>query len=410
MKMNSNKKKKREKKLRMCEIVSNVDTFEKLFSCSSDEVPDKLMERIKEFKAISHYAMIIHDKDIDEETNEPVNKHVHIVLELKYPYSIKGIASKFYLAPNFVRKISQKKLYGNKMVQDIGGALSYLTHRNASYKHQYSDDKVIASDDWDWKAIRAKSEEYTDKSELGSIIEKIVSGEIKESEITFKIDPNIYVKNKTKIDYAFAYKKINDSLDHSRDMTVIYIHGSSGTGKTTLAKHFFESKAIDYFVAGGSNDPFDGYKAEEGIILDDARPDWFSPSEWLKVLDPYTKSMVRSRYHNKNINAKYMLMTSTIDLFHFFDDYAKEDTTQLYRRIRLLLEVSKEKISFFEYDIDLKKYKKIKEETNRINELYKSSKANEEDNSSLIDSFSIKSRIEKEKEKEMISDDDLPFY
>ena len=53
---------------------------------------------------------------------------------------------------------------------DIGGGLSYLTHRNVTNKHGYSDDEVIANAGWDWIAERNKSEEIQRKLKVENII------------------------------------------------------------------------------------------------------------------------------------------------------------------------------------------------------------------------------------------------
>ncbi len=44
----------------------------------------------------------------------------------------------------YVSPIKQKIKAGRSYRADIGGALLYLTHRNAPEKHQYSDDQVVA--------------------------------------------------------------------------------------------------------------------------------------------------------------------------------------------------------------------------------------------------------------------------
>ena len=80
-----------------------------------------------------------------------------------------------------------------------------------------------------------------------------------------------YVKYGKQIRTAFEYrlKRLERMVD--RKMDVIYIYGNSGTGKTTYAKMIAQEKGYEIFTSSGTNDPFDGYKGEECVILDDLR-------------------------------------------------------------------------------------------------------------------------------------------
>lgn len=393
MSSTTRKKYKRSKKVqvRSAEITSTVDCFAKEYGCKQEEVPDEIKDRLDKSDMVKQYALIIHDKDIDPENDEAVSPHIHIAVVFKYGTTFAAIATMIGMPESSVEKIKQQKICGNKRVADVGGLLSYLTHRNALEKHQYDDSEVIASDGWDWKSVRSKSEKAREEHNPHSILDKIASGQITKGNITDIVDLDSYLLRKKSIDYAFEYRSLQMASDHDREIIVIYIQGEKGTGKTTLAKDFCIKKGLTFFISGGSKDPFQDYGDQEVVILDDVRPSAFGPEEWLKILDNNTRSSVSSRYHNKNLSAKYIILTSTISIDHFFDIYKTEDIQQLYRRIKLSIVITKTEIHYYEYKSELEEYKLIKKDSNYIREKFKCPDLTDEQKSDLFQGFSNQS-------------------
>lgn len=73
-----------------------------------------------------------------------------------------------------------------------------------------------------------------------------------------------------------------------RDVKVFYIEGKTGTGKTYIATQSEEYE--DYFRVSCSQKtsfPFNGYKGQKTLILDELRPGIFSPGELFQILDKY---------------------------------------------------------------------------------------------------------------------------
>lgn len=403
-------KTKRAKQVRSCEMVSTIKALSEIFDCDEGSVAKVLVEKIvKAKKMFKHHAFIIHDKDRDELTDELKEKHIHCVLELNYPCTLSQVAKKIGVAPNFISYINQTKLYGDRRVSDIGGALSYLTHRNAPEKHQYDDSEVIVSDGWDWKKVRALSEDVKMNSELGDLYEKIIRGEIKEFEIPDKIDANIYIKNKSKIDKAFEYKRMIDVNNHSRNTECIYIYGPAGCGKTTIAKRFCENLGLNYFITGGSRDPFDGYAGEECVIMDDARSNYFDAQEWLKILDKNTASKASSRFHDKYINAKYIILTSTKTINEFVYSFYDEEYAQFYRRLSIYIEVTKEEIYVKEYDSQIRDYKEIGKMENPITKMYGLPFLTNDKKNEILKGLTFEGDGKDNKPLIEIADDDLHF-
>ena len=383
-------KRKADKQVRSCEFESRLDKIAEAYGCGQEEAFDKVINRVKGLKCIEHYAGVIHDKDEDEITGELKAPHTHIVLELRYPMTFRQVAGQIGMPEQTVCKIHQKKMQGNgKWVVDIGGALSYLTHRNAPEKFQYPDDIVVATEGWDWRAVRAKSEKFQNTSDLEGIFSGIVEGVITEGNMTDYIDYHVYIENRKAIENAFEFRRKKLMQDHNRNILCMYLCGEKGTGKTTLAKQFCEERKLRYFITGGSNDPLDSYSDEDAIIIDDARPSMFRPDEWLKLLDNNTGSLVKSRYHNKMIQARYIILTSAVPIMQFFADYGEEDPAQLYRRIKVMMEVHKDIICLYEYDSNTGNYRQFGYGRNPVSKKYENTDISEEERDDLISSFGI---------------------
>ena len=343
------KKTNSNKKHRCFELENQTQYIAHLINCPEDDVPIALAKMLDGLGCVENYALILHDKDFDDK-GEPAEPHVHCVMEFKYPITITTISNHLGIEPQYFELIKQKKPWGHAWVTDIGGGLSYLTHRNVTNKHVYSDDEVIANAGWDWKAERNKSEEIQRKLKVEDIIQGIISGEIQRYNLSEHIDEHLYINSRRMIEAAFEYRKMIAERENDRRMECIFISGKSGTGKTTLAKDFAKSIDTECFISGGSNDPFQGYAGQKVIVIDDARPNLFSAAEWLKITDNHTSSLVHARYHNVKLDARYLIVTSIMTIEQFFkESFPKEEVTQFYRRFKTVIEVNHENILFYEY-------------------------------------------------------------
>ena len=103
-------------------------------------------------------------------------------------------------------------------------------------------------------------------------------------------------------------------------MTVFFITGQAGAGKTRFSKRFVDAIA-DYSEQGGGDrwricqtaatNPLDDYTGEEILFMDDVRGGSLSASDWLKLLDPYNISPGSARYHNKLPACRCIVITSS---------------------------------------------------------------------------------------------------
>jgi hypothetical protein len=142
-------------------------------------------------------------------------------------------------------------------------------------------------------------------------------------------------------------------------MKCVYIYGDSGTGKTTLAKRMAKQQKYSVFVSSGSNDVLDGYQGQDCIILDDLRPACLGLSDLLKLLDNHTASTVKSRYSNKVLECKLIIITTTLPLSNFFKNVFQEEqetAVQLKRRCETVIHMELNGCTFYTYNPELRKH------------------------------------------------------
>lgn len=299
-------------KVKLCEIVQQLSHFDIL----------KLETVFGSRKAIKDYAFIIHDRD------NGVEPHIHIAIRLNDSYDTKYIAEWFGVPEQYVNKVKGR----------WSDMLKYLTHANAQDKYQYSDDDVVSN--FDWKVDRDKGGD----SRLGEILDGIADGNIREYNYFEYMTDREFIKYKKQIELAYQYRA--DKLKGvDRKMECIFITGGSGTGKTTYAKDIAIGKGYSLFVSSGSNDILDGYKGEDCIILDDLRPSCMKITDLLKMLDNHTSSTVKSRYKNKVLECKLIIITSVLPLEQWYagvQENENEPIKQFKRRCRSYASMTKD--------------------------------------------------------------------
>ena len=304
--------------------------------------PDKIIDIVNQKKSVKEYAIILHDKDLDEE-NKPKKPHYHVFLNYgNGNVKPKDVAAWFNIKENAVERIHTNKFR----------TLRYYLHLDEENKHKYSIDELISN--FDVQKYFLSEENKMSKSEL---IKLCAEGVINRQNFHEHIDPETFIKYEPAIISAWDYysmKKESESKNR-RSCEVIWIFGETEVGKTTLATMIAEKHNLSYYITAGGKDPFSNYKGEEVLILDDPRPESpFTFSELLKILDPNFLTPVHSRYRNKIIYAIYIFVTNPYspDKFYELMPFKNPDDkpAQLYRRISEIWKLTKEKIVSIKYD------------------------------------------------------------
>lgn len=291
---------------------------------------EEQIEKGLDHNAVKDYAYILHDKDENSE-GEKKKPHWHICIRFKDSVPTESICKWFGITENYINKIRGR----------FGDALAYLTHSNAPEKYQYLDESVKSNFDFKKEAELVHSR-AADKARCMELVDLITAGIIREYNYTDFITPQEYDKFRKSIDNAFKYR-LDKLKGADREMKVIYIWGASGCGKTTYAKELAAKNDYSVFVSSGGSDIFDDYKGQDCIIIDDFRPNGYGVSDVLKILDNHTQSTVRARYHNKVLECKLIVITTSLSMEAFFRGLMtdSEDTiTQLRRRCELYIKMT----------------------------------------------------------------------
>lgn len=244
-------------------------------------------------------------------------------------------------------------------MSDIGGALAYLTHRNAPDRYQYDDSEVVAKPGYDWQAVRAKSEmSMAERKTFTHALEDIEKGIIRRYNLFQRVSMQMYLDHKIDFDRAFEYRELRLKSDSNRQIDVIYITGEAGSGKTTLAKHLCIKRGLSYCVSGSSRDPVQDYNGQDCLILDDLRPQTFDLSDLLKMLDNNTASSVNSRYHDRWLEVQCIIITTVLSIDEFFRSMlvTGEPISQLKRRCKTMIQLTQQTMSIYAYQQQTQEY------------------------------------------------------
>lgn len=293
--------------------------------------------RIKSLTNIKKYAIIIHDKDLLDSW-EPKKRHFHAILTFSNMTTSTIVAKKLWVEEQFI----------NKIRTTTKSAMLYLVHRNNPEKYQYEPKDVVANFDYI---------EYVDgcnpRQNRLSIAERIANWEIKQYNIYDYVSVDFYADNKWYLDRCFLYRQ-NKLKNMDRQLECVFITGASHTGKTTFAKTIATGKWYTCYISSGWKNPLDNYEWQECIILDDLRDDTYKLSDFLKLSDNNTDSLIGCRFYNKSIaECKLLIVTSVKPI----KDFYKEDTSgdwyesqiQLLRRFKTYMVMDKEKITTYEF-------------------------------------------------------------
>lgn len=247
--------------------------------------------------------------------------------------------------------------------------LAYLIHAKDKDKYQYSPDEVVTLAGKDylevyhkrkeiWLKGKAKKEVNQTYEDIDLLIDNILNEYITKNEILLEQKyRTLYAVHKARINDTFRTvgeikgTRTKYELDNGEfKKTILFIHGSTGLGKSTFAKDL--SKAIIQLaklngqnwqsVVTAATNIFDEVNGEEILFLDDVRGDSLTASDWLKLLDPFNISPISARYQNKMGAAKVIIITSSkypLDFFYNTKGNDREDLSQYVRRIECLARI-----------------------------------------------------------------------
>lgn len=358
-----------------------------MYTCNEDMLPNHLRTRdgINTYLSDNmpngtQWAWICHDKDVytanDEQANPqhkagtPKAPHLHISIYLPNTKTVPAMSK----ALNEPRMQNIQKFTGENAKQNL---FSYLVHRTEGSKkdgkHVYEYDEIATNFAYKAYVEGVKNSIESAKKSTAEVQEMIMNGELRFIDFVMKDEwTHFYLKNKSFVTSAIDTLYKRRMNDRGRDkITVLYIEGQAGSGKTEYAKKYALKNFRDYCISSSSNDTAQDYLGQDVMIFDDARPGDFTASEWLKLLDPYNnESTVNSRYYNKYLAVKCIILTSTTPFEDFFVYAPKkevgvdllEPVGQFMRRFDVVLKAqSYQKADILYTGVDIYKIEPCKE-------------------------------------------------
>ena len=295
----------------------------------------KIEETLKARTSVKEYAMILHDQDVDKH-GTPVKEHYHLYLNFgKTNWKFEDVAKWFSINVNLVGRVESNKAF----------VLRYYTHEGQAEKHQYPVEAMVANFD-----VKAYLDKMAQKIDLDTLIAKCAAGEITRLNYTQYIDPVIYAKHRNLFDSAWRFMDAALAAKNdlsNRERPVLWFYGDTSVGKSLLCKLLAGRQQLPIYFTSTGTDPFGEYHGEDIVVLDDLRPEKpFSFESLLKIIDPYNVCAVQSRYHNKYLTCKQMIVTSPMSPEQYAaQSYLQgEDAAQLYRRLSEVWAVTKSDI------------------------------------------------------------------
>lgn len=294
-----------------------------------DHLPAKdlatLKDIIEQKVKPNKYALIVHNKEKDADGN-PLTPDIHVMMTFSNARSINSVAKTIGDKPQYIQVWSHNEENG----------YAYLVHATktaqAAGKHQYDPSEVIANFDYPAYliALQSKAVQQARIKDLSAknLLDAMYAGILTKSEVEQRLTGSQLGYYKRQIDAVWskvlrnradAWRK--EMAEQGKQVTVIWLFGPAGAGKTRLAREIAAKRQQPYYVSGSSRDIFEDYAGEHTIILDELRPKVMTYQDLLRILDPFgigSSVKAPSRYHDKPLAADLIIITSPYAPYGFW--------------------------------------------------------------------------------------------
>lgn len=340
-----------------------------MYTQQIDQLPfdsvDALIRRMKTIDNLDKLAWIVHDKDVDDKGREVI-PHLHVGFTLAKRTTLENLRKILNDRPQQLTYFTKR---GQSVAESTKNLMGYLVHHTTEAKqqgkYQYPVSDVKAN--FNYSDYVEQTEEITSaKKILDEYANENISRDQAESLLKLQGGSDLArnIRNLDALDgYILEEKRrrwVQKMKGTKEPIRVSWLSGEAGTGKTTFAKQYAVKHGLSYFVTTSQNDPFQGYRGQQVLIIDEIRPDTISYADLLQICDPYLyEKNLTARYRNPAFQSSIIFLTSvytSLEMYNSMRVKKKIDTfNQLDRRIGMNLAFSTNRITQFVYDFDLRK-------------------------------------------------------
>lgn len=267
-----------------------------------------------------YYFVIEHNED-------PENVHYHIVIEFrkKSQCRFSTVKNKFPFG------------YIDNCRWGVHSCVRYLVHAEHSAKYQYSWDDVVTNSLAKLEKYKQPTN-YSEQNTVDEIVEKIISGKIREFELTDKVDYLLCVKYHSTFENAFKIRAKKIVNNPNRDIMICVLQGESRVGKSTWVKTYAEQNGMSLCLSSSSNDGWQDYRGQDIFCYDDFNYEKTKIEDFIKAIDPYNNTSIQSRYRNRPFIGSVIFICTNIPITKFYIDSNDRHRAALFKRISYVLD------------------------------------------------------------------------
>lgn len=266
----------------------------------------------------------------DEEGDECETLHTHIFLYRRSPFTARQLQGMF---PDCHREICHGTPKENRAYILKDGP---KFNKQPDGHYEYTDDKGKCHAGINYSETFRESgpcpEEHQGVSSSTEVIVDLVRRGATNLEI-LEVVPSAY-RDLEKIDYIRTLYRDDEYKRVFRKMTVTYIYGRTGAGKTRYVTSLFEPDNV-YRVTDYKN-PFDHYEGEDVLVLDEFRSG-LSIELMLNVLDGY-RFRFPCRYHDRQACHTQVYLISNIPIENQYPRLDVDTREAWLRRIHWIID------------------------------------------------------------------------